>query len=193
LKIRSQKRGVGNLDFIKGLPPQNIEAEQSVLGAIILENEVIEDVNEILCTEDFFREDHKVIYDNILSLHKRNEIIDLISLSEEIKKQNLLDAIGGIVYLTQISTAVPTISNAKYYAKIVKEKSSQRKLLKIASGLKEKAIDGNIEVSQLIEEAVKSIQDVNIYEEKENYFSVSSSMRHSSQMFWPLRSFRLSE
>lgn len=106
----------------------NIEAEQSVLGAILLDKDVIEKVTDILEEKDFFKEAHRAIYESMLKLYNNKSEIDLITLGDELKKQGYLDAIGGIGYITSLSTIVPTTSNVKYYANIVKSNSQKRTL-----------------------------------------------------------------
>src|SRR5580765_2462820 len=108
------------------VPPQNIEAEQSVLGALLLDNEAIHEVIEILLPEDFYKEAHRKIYGSILELVNRNEPADLVTLTNELKAQSKLDSLGGATYLAQLVEAVPTSANVMHYAKIVKDKAMQR-------------------------------------------------------------------
>lgn len=104
----------------------NIQAEQSVLGSILLDNRVIEKAADILEIKDFYKEAHRVIYKSMLKLHKNKSEIDLITLSDELRTKGYLDDIGGVAYLSSLTTIVPTTSNIKYYANIVKEQSISR-------------------------------------------------------------------
>ena len=112
----------------------NLEAEQSVLGAILLDRRSIDKI-EILETEDFSNEAHKIIFDCILKLDKKNSPIDLITLTNELKAIEHLDNVGGISYITSLTTIVPTTSNTMYYAKILKDLSYKRKIIKSAYDL----------------------------------------------------------
>src|SRR5512147_546560 len=99
------------------VPPQNIEAEQSVLGAILLDNEAAHDVIEILRPEDFYKDAHRKIFEACLALIDRSEPADLVTLTNELKKQGGLEAIGGAAYLAALVDAVPTAANVMHYAK----------------------------------------------------------------------------
>ena len=102
----------------------NLEAEQSVLGSIILDKDAIDRVD--LKAKDFYKEVHQIIFNTMLELHKNDNVIDIITLTEHLKRENKLEDVGGISYITSLSTIVPTTSNVKYYADIVKEKAQKR-------------------------------------------------------------------
>lgn len=128
------------------IPPQSIEAEMSVLGAMLLDNATIEKVREMLSETDFYKEAHKKIYLAILGLQEKNEPVDLVSLTEELKKRSELDMVGGAGYLATILNCVPTAANVEQYAKIVKDKSILRSLINAATqivqiGLAEGEVD----------------------------------------------------
>lgn len=106
----------------------NIEAEQSVLGSILLDKDIMEKVTDILKEKDFYKEAHRVIYKSMLNLYENQSEIDLITLANELKTQGYLKEIGGIGYITSLSTIVPTTDNVKYYANIVKSNSQKRTL-----------------------------------------------------------------
>ena len=106
----------------------NVEAEQSVLGSILLDNNVIEKATDVLEEKDFYKEAHQVIYKSMIKIYKNKSEIDLITLTDELRNQGYLDDIGGIGYITSLSTIVPTTSNVKYYANIVKSNSQKRTL-----------------------------------------------------------------
>ena len=142
------------------VPPQSIEAEQSVLGCMLLDKEVVPGIAEILKTEDFYREDHREIYDAIMDLFQKAEPIDLITVSEQLKLRGTLDNVGGLEYLTNIATSVPTTANAKHYAGIVEEKALLRKLIKTSSDIINMGYEASEEVSILLDKAEKSIFDI---------------------------------
>lgn len=142
------------------IPPQNIEAEQSVLGSMLLEKEAISTITEILKSEDFYREDHREIFDAVLDLFESAEPVDLITVSERLKTRGTLGNIGGLDYLAHIASAVPTTSNARHYAKIVEEKSILRNLIKTSSDIVNMGFEASEEVSYVIDRAEKGIFDI---------------------------------
>jgi replicative DNA helicase len=142
------------------MPPQSVEAEQSVLGSMLLDKEVIPVVTEILKSEDFYRADHREIFEAVMDLFDSGEPVDLITVSEQLKLRTSLDNIGGLEYLTNIASAVPTTANARHYAKIVEEKSTLRKLIKASSEIVNMGYEASEELSYIVDRAEKSIFDV---------------------------------
>lgn len=110
-----------NQEDIK-LPPQNIEAEQSVLGSLMLDKDSIVQVADILKPNDFYRTTHKNIYQAMLDLYDKSEPIDVLSLSNKLEEKDHLEKVGGASYLTSLVNLVPTASHASYYAKIIRNK-----------------------------------------------------------------------
>jgi len=149
-----------DLGSLGRIPPQNIEAEQSVLGAILLDKEVLSNVTEIISAQDFYRDDHREIFEAIVDLYDRAEPIDLITVSEQLKMRGSLDSVGGIEYLTNLANMVPTTANAKHYAKIVEEKSILRRLIRASSEIVKMGYEASEEVSYVLDKAEKSIFDV---------------------------------
>lgn len=142
------------------IPPQSIEAEQSVIGSMLIDKEVIPVVMEILKPEDFYRPDHKAIYDVIIELFDKAQPIDLITVSERLKLHGKLELIGGLEYLSNIATAVPTTANVKNYSKIVEEKSLLRKLIRASSDIVDLGFDASEEVSYILDKAEQGIFDI---------------------------------
>ncbi|HOP99573.1 MAG TPA: replicative DNA helicase [Acetivibrio clariflavus] len=142
------------------IPPQNIEAEQSVLGAILLDKEVLTSVIEIISSEDFYRDDHKEIFDAIIDLYEKGEPIDLITVAERLKLRGTLDSVGGLEYLTSLANIVPTTENAKHYAKIVEEKAILRKLIKVSTNIINMGYEASEEVAYVLDKAEKGIFDI---------------------------------
>ncbi|HZK57115.1 MAG TPA: replicative DNA helicase [Clostridia bacterium] len=149
-----------DLNLINKVPPNSVEAEQSVLGSMLLDREAIIIVLEILKGSDFYREAHKEIFEAIYGLFDRNEPVDLVTLTEELKKQGTLDAIGGIPYLTSLASGVPIASNVKYYAEIVERKSVLRELIKASQEIIHLGYSSDVEVLEVIEQAQKNIYDI---------------------------------
>ncbi|MEK7822804.1 MAG: replicative DNA helicase [Nitrospirota bacterium] len=139
------------------LPPQNIEAEQSVLGAILLENEILASVVEMLAPEDFYKDSHKKIFLAMLDLYKKNEPIDLITLTEQLSRKEQIEEIGGASYLSHIVNLVPTSANIKYHSKIVKEKSLLRNLIRTTTEIITTSYDESIEINELLDVAETKI------------------------------------
>jgi replicative DNA helicase len=147
---------IGNT-ILDRLPPQNIDAERSTLGSMLLEKEAIEKGTEVLKPEDFYREVHRVIFEVIIHLSNKGEPIDIITVSEELTRRNMLDKVGGIAYLTALANAVPTAANIEYYAKIVAEKSLLRSVITVATNIVSMGYEGTEEVNVIMDEAEKQI------------------------------------
>ncbi|ACL74470.1 replicative DNA helicase [Ruminiclostridium cellulolyticum] len=142
------------------IPPQSLEAEQSVLGSMLIDKEVVPVVMEVLKSEDFYRPDHKEIYDVIIELFDRAQPIDLITVSERLKLHGKLELVGGLEYLTNIATEVPTTANVKHYAKIVEEKALLRKLIKASSDIVDLGYNASEEVTYILDRAEQNIFDI---------------------------------
>lgn len=161
------------------IPPQNTEAEQSVLGSMILDKEAIATVSEIIKGEDFYRNDHKEIYEAIIDIYEIDRPVDLITLIERLKQRDSLDAVGGVEYLTYVATGVPTTANVKYYAKIVEEKSLLRRLIKSAGDIMNMGYEATEEVSHIIDSAEKYIFDLIQKKETKGVYQVKDVLIES--------------
>ena len=139
------------------VPPQNIEAEQSVIGAMLIDKNAVSLVTEKLMPEDFYRQAHQVIYSAILTLHSKNEPIDMITLINELKKMNKLDDVGGVAYVTLLANVVPTAANAKYHAQIVEDKSVLRQLVEGGTAIASLGYEGADDVPVIIDQAEKMV------------------------------------
>jgi len=152
-------------------PPHDMRAEQSVLGAMILDKEAILDIVEIIKAEDFYRNAHKEIFDSIMTLYEKNEPVDMVTLGDELASREALENIGGIEYLNDLTTAGIITGNAKYYAKIIEEKSMLRRLISASSEIldlgysTEKAVD-------VLEIAEKSIFDISQKKARDGFSSI---------------------
>lgn len=141
--------------------PQNIEAEQSVLGSILMDNIAINEVLEILTTDDFYKEAHKIIFNAMIDLDQVSMPIDVLSLYEHLKGAgNLLEDVGGSGYITYLPEVVPSPVNVGYYAKLVKEKAILRHMIQTASGIVKGGYQEGVEVEEYIEQAEQSILDI---------------------------------
>ena len=170
------------MEDIGRIPPHSVESEQSILGSILLDKEAIITVTETIQPEDFYKEAHKIIYECMVKLNNKNEPIDLITLTEELRKQGHLEDVGGISYITSLSTIVPTTSNVKYYSDIVKEKSVLRKLIKVSNDILNLGYDNSTKVEELLEKAEKQIFDISQEKSSEDFQSINSVLMDTYDM-----------
>ena len=148
-----------DIDIIKA-PPQDLAAEQAVLGAIFLDSDRLIEVKEFLSTDDFYKNSHKIIFRAMEHLSDNREAIDVLTVRSLLENQNDLEAIGGIAYIAELATATPTAANASYYAKIVAEKSLLRQLITKLTQSVEKAYSQEDPAEDVLAEAEKSLIDV---------------------------------
>lgn len=156
------------------LPPQSVEAEQSVLGAMMLDKDSIVTATEVIRPDDFYKEANKEIYEAIINLYDRSEPVDLITLSEELKRRDTLEAIGGISYLTNLSEAVSTTANIKYYCNIVEEKSILRRLIKASQEIAHEGYKNDKEINSVIDLAEKKIFEITQRKSHEGFHSIKN-------------------
>ncbi len=142
------------------LPPQNIEAEQSVLGSLLIDPDAIIRVITILRPEDFYRETHQLIYAAILDLHERRMPADLITVVDELQRREQLETIGGAAYLTSLINAVPTSIHVEHYARIVERAAVLRRLIQAASQIAQLAYTSEDEVDVIIDQAEQILFEV---------------------------------
>lgn len=140
--------------------PQNIDAEQSVLGAMLLDKDAITKVADILSSDDFYRESHKVIFSAMLEIYSKNESVDMITVTDVLRRDGKLSDVGGIAYITSLADMVPTAANAKYHANIVAEKSVLRQLIKAATEIAAMGYEPTDEVGMLVDRAERLILDI---------------------------------
>lgn len=139
------------------IPPNDVEAEQAVLGAMLLDKDAVISAVDMLKPEDFYREENKQIFSAMLSLYARSEPIDLITVKDELVSLGKLEVCGGLAYIAELSDKVPTTANAENYMKIVEEKSVLRSLIKTSNELIDLGYDQTLEVNEIIEKAEKSV------------------------------------
>jgi replicative DNA helicase len=161
------------------LPPQNNEAEQSVIGAVLIENEALLKSIEIIRPEDFYRESHRLIFQSMIELFEKNEPTDLITLTEHLRNKNKLEEVGGASYLTTLCDQIPTAANIEYYAKIVKEKAVLRRLIYCATEIASRGYSNQDEVGELLDFAEKSIFDITEDQVKASVFPLKEILKTS--------------
>ena len=142
------------------LPPQNIEAEQAVLGAIFLNTYALADAMEYVEPDDFYRRAHQILFQAMVDLNNDGEAIDVLTVQNYLTTNNQLDDVGGVAYIAELATSVPTAANAGYYAKIVEEKSMLRRLISTATNIITQANNGDDDVPSLLDSAERQIMDV---------------------------------
>ena len=154
------------------LPPQSIEAEESLLSAILLDNNTLLEVVEVLAVADFYRTAHQKIYAAIIELFDKGEPIDLVTLANSLKEKGQLETVGGASYLARLVDAVPLAINAQHYAKIIADKASLRRLIEKANAIAKRCYDDRGNVDDVIDFAETSIFEI--------------SERKTSQSFYPI-------
>ncbi|GLH63959.1 replicative DNA helicase [Parageobacillus sp. G301] len=146
--------------FSERIPPQSIEAEQAVLGAIFLDPSALTLASEILIPEDFYRASHQKIFHAMLRVADKGEPVDLVTVTAELADTQQLEEVGGVSYLSELADAVPTAANVEYYARIVEEKSVLRRLIRTATSIAQDGYTREDEVDVLLDEAEQKIMEI---------------------------------
>ena len=154
--------------------PQSIEAEQSVIGAMLIDKNAMAKVFEKLEEEDFYRDGHKVIYNAIKEMYAKDMAVDLVTLLEHLKSADMLEKAGGVTYISELSASVPTTANLSSYIKIVEEKSTLRKLIKTSTSIIEESYNNGGDVEKVIDIAQKKIFDLAENKDSKEYEPLSS-------------------
>lgn len=163
------------------IPPQNIEAEQSVLGAMMLDKEAIAKASEILTSEDFYREAHRVIFNAMLELYNKNEAVDMVTITDILRRDNKLEDIGGIAYITALANVVPTAANVKYHADIIAEKSVLRQLVCVSTEIATMGYEGSDDVGVLLDTAESRILEISNRKKKNDFTQIKDVLMDSVQ------------
>ena len=169
-------------DNLRKVPPQNLEAEASVLGGILLENEAMDRVLEIVTPDLFYRESHRKVFRAMMDLSERSEPVDLITLSEFLKARGELEAVGGTAYLASLANLVPTSANIAHYARIIREKGILRHLINVATGIATRGFEDQSNVEEFLDEAEKSIFDISEKRIKSSFVFLGDMMNDSIKM-----------
>ena len=156
------------------IPPHNEEAEKSVLGAVMLNREVLFDVLEEVDADDFYNAAHKEIFNAIWELYKQNKAVDVLTVSEELKKRGVLQMVGGRAYVAQLTLDVPSTINAVEYAKIVREKATIRKMVLASEDITDKGYQASMDAKDILDYAEKSIFSIAQRNQKSDYTDVQS-------------------
>lgn len=163
------------------VPPQNIEAEQAVLGAMLIDKEAIAKATEVLSADDFYREAHRVIFSAMLELYNKNEAVDMVTVTEILKRDNKLEDIGGIAYITSLANVVLTAANVKYHADIVAEKSVLRQLVRVSTEIAAMGYEANDDVGTLLDTAESRILEISNRKKKADFTPINDILMDSVQ------------
>lgn len=154
------------------IPPQNIDAEQSVLGAILLDREAVYKAMKLVDPEDFYREDHRLIYEAMLTLNEDSRPVDLITVSEQLRQQGNLEKSGGVAYIASLAEMAPIAANVEYYARIVEEKSLLRTLIQLSTRIAGMGYEESDDPEKLIAEAERMIMELGSKRVTGAFFSI---------------------
>ncbi|OGY63725.1 MAG: replicative DNA helicase [Candidatus Harrisonbacteria bacterium RIFCSPLOWO2_02_FULL_41_11] len=159
------------------LPPQNIDAEQSVLGALMLDKNAVINVADILAPEDFYKPAHEKIYNTILDLYGKREPIDILTVTEKLRVENVLREIGGSAYLSKLMEMVPTAAHIEHYAKIVRGKKVLRDLIKTSAEITENAIDETEDIETLLDSIEQKIFAISQHSFSQKFIKLSEELK----------------
>lgn len=177
--IRGSKIDINkNLDLGK-LPPQALDLEESVLGALMLEKDALTDVIDILKPENFYKDANKEIYQSIIDLFNESEPIDLLTVTSQLKKNGKLEYVGGSFYVTQLTTRVNSASNIEYHARIILEQSIKRQLIEVSGEVQKDAYEDTTDVFDLLDNTEQSLFDISESHIRKNYSQVKGLMKEA--------------
>jgi len=169
-------------EILEKVPPQNIEAEQAVLGAILLQNSALNKALEHLIPTDFYRTAHQKIFSTMISMNETGEAIDLVTLRNTLLRKECLDTVGGSAYLSQLTDVVPTAANIGHYIKIVKEKSVTRRLINVSTEIVREGFNETRDVDQLLEFAEKRIFEIAGEKVRQGFVDIRSILKDSFEV-----------
>jgi replicative DNA helicase len=156
-----------------GLPPQNVEAEEAIISAILIDNATLLDVIEVLAPEDFYRTAHQKIYAAIIDLFDKTEPIDLVTLANRLKEKGQLEEIGSASYLARLVDTVPMAVNAQHYAKIVHDKSSLRRLIEKANAIVKRCFEERGNADDVIDFAETAVFEISENKAQQAFYPIS--------------------
>ncbi|MFC1886857.1 replicative DNA helicase [Thermodesulfobacteriota bacterium] len=155
------------------IPPQNLEAEASLIASVLIDNTVLFDIVEILSPEDFYRSAHSKIFSAVMTLFTKNEPVDLVTLANILKEQNRLEEIGGATYLASLVDTVPIAVNAQHYARIVHDKACLRRLIQKANEISKRCFEDRGDIDETVDFAESSIFEISDSKIKPAFYPIS--------------------
>jgi replicative DNA helicase len=170
--------------------PHNLEAEKCVLGAVLINNHAFNQAAEVIDADDFYRHAHRRIFETMVGLTDRSEPVDLVTLKDALTKSGELDEVGGPAYIASLTDGVPRTANVEYYARIVKEKSTLRRLIQASSDVLGRAYDADEDADVLLDEAERSIFQIAEHRMRSGFVSLASLVDSGYQLIDQLQQHR---
>lgn len=161
------------------IPPQSLDAEMSLLGAVLIDEEVLADSSEIVTAKDFYDKRHATIFGGMMRLYEHHKPVDLLTLTDELKKKDQLDGVGGSAYLTELTNYVPTAAHASAYAEMVAQKAVRRRLIKASAEINEMGFNEDTSTQELLEKAEAELFSVSDQSLKQDLVSLESILTDS--------------
>lgn len=161
------------------VPPQNLDAEKSLIGAVLIDEEVLADVSEHVSPDDFYEKRHGIIFGGMMRLYEKHKPVDLLTLTDELKKKDELDVIGGSAYLSELTNYVPTAAHAEAYAELVATAAVRRRLIKASAEISEMGFDEDTSTQELLEKAEAELFSVSDQSLKQDLVSLESILTES--------------
>jgi len=161
------------------IPPQNIDAEKSLLGAVLIDEETLADITEHVTLRDFYEKRHSMIYDAMMRLYEKRKPVDLLTLTDELKRKKELEEVGGSAYLTELTNYVPTSAHAESYAEIVAQKAVRRRLIKASGEISEMGFDEESTTQELLQQAEAELFAVSDQSLKQDLVSIETILTDS--------------
>ena len=161
------------------IPPQNIDAEKSLLGAVLIDEETLADITEHVTQKDFYEKRHGMIYDAMMRLYEKRKPVDLLTLTDELKRKKELEDVGGSAYLTELTNYVPTSAHAESYAEIVAQKAVRRRLIRASGEISEMGFDEESTTQELLQQAEQELFAVSDQSLKQDLVSIETILTDS--------------
>ena len=161
------------------IPPQNLDAEMSLLGAVLIDEETLADISEHVKPHDFYDKRHGLVFEAMMRLYEKHKPVDLLTLTEELKKKNDIETIGGSAYLTELTNYVPTAAHAEAYAELVSQKAIRRRLIKASAEISEMGFDEETSTDELLEQAEAQLFAVSDASLKQDLVSIETILTDS--------------
>ncbi|GMQ27415.1 replicative DNA helicase [Algoriphagus confluentis] len=164
-------------NFLGKVPPQAVDLEEAVLGALMLEKDALTNVIDILKVESFYKESHKVIFQAILDLFTESQPIDMLTVTSQLRKNGALEVAGGAFYIAELTSRVASASNIEYHARIITEQAIKRDLIRISSEVQKDAFEDTTDVFELLDKMEQSLFEISEKNIRKNYSDMRSIMR----------------
>lgn len=178
-KVNNRRRQNESFSALGKLPPQAIDMEEAVLGALMLEKDALTTVVDILSPNSFYKDAHSLVYEAILDLFNAGEPIDLLTVVNQLRKNGSLELAGGVIFITELTSKVSSASNIEYHARIITEQAMKRDMIKISSEIQKEAFEDTTDVFELLDKMEQSLFEISENNIKKNYVDMRSIMREA--------------